>query len=249
MASNTVLNARTVAIVRELQTVKRTGANGEFDQTDILMRIAVSRRYKATTIKNGQQVIENPTDFWLAKATGPVAERFAKYCTAKDETGKLKSRHLLIYGNFETYDKPRKEHITPQINFNGQIMQVDLDITLPDTRTIFIIENFEFLDSNPDANNANANTETVVVGGITPVAQAGQATTQPAQNVAQPAQMNVTQPIQAQPTQAVVQPVQVTTPATTQATQVVTQPVDMNNVMNAPVVDPNFVATGEQAPF
>ena len=245
MASNTVLNARTVAIVRELQTVKRTGgANGEFEQTDILIRIAVSRRYKATTIKNGQQVIENPTDFWLAKATGPVAERFAKYCTAKDETGKLKSRHLLIYGNFETYDKPRKEHITPQINFNGQIMQVDLDITLPDTRTIFIIENFEFLDSNPDANNANTNTETVVVGGITPVAQSGQAT-QPVQNAAQPAQMNVTQPVQAQPTQAVVQPVQVATPATTQATQVV----DMNNVMNAPVVDPNFVATGEQAPF
>ena len=43
-----ILNARTVSIVRDLRVEKRQGANGEFESKDILFRIAVDRDYKVT---------------------------------------------------------------------------------------------------------------------------------------------------------------------------------------------------------
>ena len=116
-----ILNARTVAIVRDLRVEKRQGANGEFESKDILFRIAVDRDYKVTRQENGKTISERPTDFWLAKATRNVAQIFADHCSATKEDGKLISRHLLLSGNFENYQNTRnvKAKVQPQVNING----------------------------------------------------------------------------------------------------------------------------------
>ena len=40
---STILDARTVSVVRDLRVEKRQGVNGEFESKDILVRIAVDR--------------------------------------------------------------------------------------------------------------------------------------------------------------------------------------------------------------
>lgn len=232
-----VLDARTVAVVRELRVEKRQGANGEFESKDILFRIAVDRDYKVSRTENGKTITEYPTDFWLAKATGNIAQALSDYCTAKKEDGKLVSRHLLLSGSFETYQKNRPVKETVQANINGQLYNIAVELQVPDTNTIFMIDEFKFLDRNPE--NTNATTTTVATASVTPVATpvAQPVATAP---VAQPVQPVAVAPM-AQPVAMVAQPV---------ATAPVAQPVaDMGAVMNPPTVDPNFVPAGQTAPF
>ena len=237
-----ILNARTVAIVRDLRVEKRQGANGEFESKDILFRIAVDRDYKVTRQENGKTISERPTDFWLAKATGNVAQIFADHCSATKEDGKLISRHLLLSGNFENYQNTRnvKAKVQPQVNINGQIYQLDLEVEVPvenNSNTIFIVDSIEFLDSNPanrtpSGGNAGATVSSAVATPVTaspvPVVQPAQAPVQQAQPVQQVAQP-VAQPAQVAP-QTVVQPAQAQTP-----------------IMNPPVVGAGF--DGQTAPF
>ena len=245
-----ILNARTVSIVRDLRVEKRQGANGEFESKDILFRIAVDRDYKVTRQENGKTISERPTDFWLAKATGNVAQIFADHCSATKEDGKLISRHLLLSGNFENYQNTRnvKAKVQPQVNIGGQIYQLDLEVEVPvenNNNTIFIVDSIEFLDSNPanrtpSGGNASATVSSAVATPVaaspTTVAQPAQA---PAQQVAKPAQ-SVQQV--AQPVAQTVQPAQV-------ASQPVAQPVQpaQTPILNPPVVDSGF--DGQTAPF
>lgn len=241
--NSSILRARTVAIVREFKVEKRQGANGEFESKDILFRIAVDRDYQVSVTENGITGKKRPTDFWLAKCTGEVAERFNKFCTAKDEQGKLVSRHLLLGGNFEQYQKPRKIHATPQVNMNGQLVQLEFDMEVPDTSTIFIVNDIEFLDGKKDTTPANT-TPTATVASMTPVAQAPVQGATPVQATAPVAQAPVQTAPVAQPvaTAPVAQPVQVA--PVTQA------PVaDMSNAMNPPVVGAEFTPDGQTAPF
>ena len=225
--NSSILRARTVAIVRDFKVEKRQGANGEFESKDILFRIAVDRDYQISVTENGITGKKRPTDFWLAKCTGDVAERFNKYCTAKDEQGKLISRHLLLGGNFEQYQKPRKIHATPQVNMNGQLVQLEFDMEVPDTSTIFIVNDIEFLDGKKNAEAPANTTPTATIASMTPVATAPVATA----------------PVATAPVQTA-QPVQVAVAPVTQA-----QSVDMSGAMNPPVVGAEFTPDGQTAPF
>ena len=224
---STILDARTVAVVRDLKVEKRTGVNGEFESKDILVRIAVDRDYKVTRTENGKTISEYPTDFWLAKFTGAVAQVFADHCAKTKEDGKLISRHLLLSGNFENYTNTRKVAVQPQVNINGQIYQLNLEVDVPNNNnTIFVVDSMKFLDKNPETSTTQTGT-TVTTASVTPVGPAPVAPQTSAQNVVAQA------------------PVQ----------QTVVQTVDMSQAMNAPVapavptVDPGFVQTGETAPF
>ena len=237
-----ILNARTVAIVRDLRVEKRQGANGEFESKDILFRIAVDRDYKVTRQENGKTISERPTDFWLAKATGNVAQIFADHCSATKEDGKLISRHLLLSGNFENYQNTRnvKAKVQPQVNIGGQIYQLDLEVEVPvdyNNNTIFIVDSIEFLDSNPANRTTTANTGATVSSAVaTPV------TATPA-TVAQPVQA----PVQTAPAQTASAPVAQAQPVQV-APQAVAQPVQAQApIMNPPVVGAGF--DGQTAPF
>lgn len=242
--NNTILNARTVTVVRDLRVEKRQGVNGEFESKDILVRIAVDRDYKVTRTENGKTISEYPTDFWLAKFTGAVAQVFADHCTSTKEDGKLVSRHLLLSGNFENYTNTRKVkgNVHPQVNINGQLYQLDLEVELDaenNSNTIFVVDSMKFLDKNPNGASTTGSTSNVTVTSATPVTPApvapvaGQSV--PVQNVAvQPVQSVATTPVQVVPQN---QPIQVA------------QTVDMSQAMTPPVIDPNFVPTGQTAPF
>ena len=221
--NNSILRARTVTIVKDFKVEKRQGANGEFESKEILFRIAVDRDYQVSVTENGITGKKRPTDFWLAKCTGEVAERFNKYCTAKDEQGKLISRHLLLGGNFEQYQKPRIVKAELQANINGQLYNVAGDVSVPDTCTIFIVNDIEFLDGRRDTAPANTTTTTTAAS-VTPVGSASQGTT-PVQNATPVAQPS-----------ASAQPIQVTA-------------TNMNGAMNPPVVGADFVPDGQTAPF
>lgn len=216
-----ILDARTVTIVRDLKVEKRQGVNGEFESKDILVRIAVDRDYKVTRTENGKTISEYPTDFWLAKFTGAVAQVFADHCTSTKEDGKLVSRHLLLSGNFENYTNTRKVKVQPQVNIGGQIYQLDLEVDVPNNNnTIFVVDSMKFLDKNPESTPAQTGT-TVTTASVTPVGPAPVAQAPVAQTVAPVAQ----------------------------AVTPVAQTVDLSASMNPPVVDPNFVQSGETAPF
>lgn len=223
-----ILEARTVSIVRPLKVEQKQGANGTFESKDILVRIAVQRDYKVTKVENGKQVTEYPTDFWLAKFTGNLAQIFADNCTMVKEDGKLHSRHLLLSGSFENYTNTRKVKATPQVNIGGQIYQLELEIDVPNNNnTIFIVDGVTFLDPNP-AKAQQANTAPAAV-----VATAVPVNPVP---VAQPAAVAAPAPV-AQPAPVVTpvaQPVQIAQPVAVEA---------------APTVAANFSATGETAPF
>lgn len=243
--NNSILRARTVTIVKDFKVEKRQGANGEFESKEILFRIAVDRDYQISVTENGITGKKRPTDFWLAKCTGEVAERFNKFCTAKDEQGKLISRHLLLGGNFEQYQKPRIVKAELQANINGQLYNVVGDVSVPDTCTIFIVNDIEFLDGKRDTAPANTTT-TPTAASVTPVGTVPQGTA-PVQS-ATPVQATtpVTQaPVQTAP---VVQPVATTPVAQPVQVAPVTQ-APVADAMNPPVVDSEFTPDGQTAPF
>lgn len=254
-----ILEARTVSIVRDLKTEQRQGANGAFESKDILFRIAVNRDYKVTRQENGKTISEYPTDFWLAKATGNLAQIFADNCCHKKADGKLQSRHLLLSGSFENYTSTRKVNVQPQVNIGGQLYQLNLDVDVPTTNTIFIVDGITFLDSNPNTQQAVSGT-TVTAVTATPVpvgtsVPANGAVPVPVSTVPTPATNSVPTPVVAPEAQVPVQ-----TPAQTVASQpvpqaqpVITTPQSTTPVvtapMNPPVVDNGFSTTGIEAPF
>lgn len=184
-----ILDARTVAIVRPLKVETKQGADGTFESKDILVRIAVNRDYKVTRTENGKTVSEYPTDFWLAKFTGNLAQIFADNCCATKEDGKLISRHLLLSGSFENYTNTRKVHVTPQVNIGGQVYQLELDVDVPNNNnTIFVVDGLTFLDSNPAKAQAATTpaVTTVTAVPVTPVAQPVATQVQPVATQAQP---------------------------------------------------------------
>ena len=237
-----ILEARTVALVRDLKVEQRQGANGTFESKDILFRIAVNRDYKVTRQENGKTISEYPTDFWLAKATGPLAQIFKDNCCKIKEDGKLVSRHLLLSGSFENYTNTRKVQVQPQVDINGQIYQLNLEVDVPNnTNTIFIVDGITFLDSNPDKQPPVTST---TVTSATAVPVPTPQPTQTAQPVATPAQ---TAPVQN--TQPVATPAQTTTPVATPVASAATPANPVAGAMNPPVVGAEFSVTGEQAPF
>lgn len=241
-----ILEARTVALVRDLKVEKRQGANGEFESKDILFRIAVNRDYKVTRQENGKTISEYPTDFWLAKATGQLAQIFKDNCCKIKEDGKLQSRHLLLSGSFENYTNTRKVQVQPQVNINGQLYQLNLEVDVPNNNnTIFIVDGITFLDSNPDKTQPNTTATAVATAVPVPVAEPV-ATAPVAQTpVAQPTQ---TAPVTTAPVAQAVAPAQTATVVTPVAqTAPVANPVA--GAMNPPVVDASFQTNGVEAPF
>lgn len=166
---------RTVKILRPYAVEQKTGRNGVFESKMVMWTLATDRDYRqATTNADGSVTQERRTDFFACRATGPIADLFAKYCNAtkKDENGndKLVSRRIAIEGHLEKYNATRTEQV--QLN-NGQIIQV----TLPEEREIVVVESIEFLDANPSKSNAGTTaTATIVqaqpVMNAQPIAQA-----------------------------------------------------------------------------
>lgn len=166
---------RTVKILKPYAVEQRTGRNGNFESRMVMWTLATDRDYRqATTNADGSVTQERHTDFFACRATGPIADNFAKYCSAmkKDENGndKLVSRRIAIEGHLEKYNATRTEQV--QLN-NGQIIQV----TLPEEREVVVVESIEFLDANPSKSNAGTTaTATIVqaqpVMNAQPIAQA-----------------------------------------------------------------------------
>lgn len=155
-------NVRTVW-VKELQIEKRQGVNGEFESKSILFRVATPRNYVRTTVKDGKQVEERPTDFMLCRATGNVAQIIADNCSAVNEEGKLISRHLAVYGHIETFPQERVFKIENyEVDVEGETYVFDIE-TPPQKIDghILIVNEIEFLDPNPvkknETNNSNNN--------------------------------------------------------------------------------------------
>lgn len=222
--------------VKELQTEKRQGPNGEFDAKSILFRVASNRNYTRTVTKDGQQVEERPTDFILCRANGSTAQVIADNCSAVDANGKLISRHLNIYGHIETYvtDRTFKVENLPLSIANVGTVNVSFDTTQKVDGHIFIVDEIEFLDPKPQP-KVQAGQVTVSNVQVAPAQTQAQATSAPQATAQVPAQN--AQP--AQPVaQATAQPVQATTP---QAQPMAT------GAMNPPVVPEGY--TGTTAPF
>jgi len=160
---------RTVKILRPYAVEQKTGRNGVFESKMVMWTLATDRDYRqATTNADGSVTQERHTDFFACRATGPIADLFAKYCNAmkKDENGndKLVSRRIAIEGHLEKYNATRTEQV--QLN-NGQIIQV----TLPEEREVVVVENIEFLDANPSKSNAGTTATATIAQTVAPVAQ------------------------------------------------------------------------------
>lgn len=140
-----VMSARTVAVAKQYSTQTISRPDGSVDTIrSIYFRVATRRRYH-----NRERQYES--DFFLAKATGPVADLLNNNCTAlrQDGSGKLQSRHLLLIGSFETYTKTR--------SFNTNINGVTYTVPFEDRNNfVFVIDHVEFLDRK-DGNNGNGN--------------------------------------------------------------------------------------------
>ncbi len=176
---------RTARITHPYSNVSRQGRNGTFESKMVMLSGASDRDYKHS-VQNADGTItqERQSDFFNLRFGGPLADTANKYLCAVDSNGKLISRRILVRGHIETYQAERESVV--QFVDNGVTKQ--LAVKLPETRQVYVVENFEFLDANP-VNKNSAPTATVVTGAPVaqpvPVAQA-----QPVQSapVAQPVQ-------------------------------------------------------------
>ena len=202
---------RTVKILRPYAVEQRPGRNGVFESRMVMWTLATDRDYRqAVTNTDGTVTQERHTDFFACRATGPIADLFAKYCNAmkKDENGndKLVSRRIAIEGHLEKYNAKRTEQIQLP---TGQVAQIEL----PEEREVIVVESIEFLDANPVKNNANNTTAIVTpvitnapVAQVAPVAQAQTIAVAPVAQVAQPVVAPTTPIVQAQAVNAEVAP-------------------------------------------
>lgn len=158
---------RTVKILRPYAVEQKSGRNGNFESRMVMWTLATDRDYRqAVTNEDGTISQERHTDFFACRATGPIADLFAKYCNAvkKDENGndKLVSRRIAIEGHLEKYNAQRTEQV--QLN-NGQIIQ----ITLPEEREVVVVESIEFLDANPTKSNSGTTATVIQAQPVAPV--------------------------------------------------------------------------------
>ena len=167
-----VLEGRTVSIVKPYKEEVRKGNNGDFTSKEIFFKVACDRDYKVTRTENGKTIQEYPTDFFLVKATGELANIFNKYATATKDDGKLQSRHILIEGSLETYRKDRKVAYDKQVNIGGNLYQIKDEFTVPDTPVIIVADKIRFLDSAPQTQAQTQATSAPVVTAVAPVAPA-----------------------------------------------------------------------------
>lgn len=199
---------RTSRVVKE-ENVQRNGRNGVFNSKYVMFQAATDRPYKQTVTKeDGTVVQERESDFFTFKMSNGLYDTWKKYCDAKktvDGKEKLVSRRLYLAGHAEKYPATRKETI--QANVNGQLVQIAIE--LPEERTIYVVEEIEFLDANPvNAANAQANgivAQTVAVApqavqyaqpiASAPIAQPVQAVAPVAQPIAQPIAQPVATPV------------------------------------------------------
>ncbi len=153
---NVTMIGRTAKVVRSYSCEERQGRNGSFESKSILFSFACDRKYRTTTVVNGQQRTDSPTDFWLVKFVGAAAEKMNQYATAKKPDGSLISRYMYLEGTFETYKstKPIKGTMHGVNCGNGQTMDVNGQL-VPDgsgiTQVIFVVDYFWFLDSNAES--------------------------------------------------------------------------------------------------
>jgi hypothetical protein len=224
------MSARTVW-VKDLVIEKRQGQNGEYESKSILLNVATDRNYKLDQKQpDGSVKKAVPTDFYLCRAKGEVAQAISDFCTAKNAEGKTISRRLNLFGHMETYK--RTQQFTPTANMqfpDGNVYPVTITHEEQIDATIFIIEEFEFLDSNPANKESNTVKQAPVATIGTPINATQVPTTQ-------------ANPVQVQ-TPVTQTPVQVTT----QQTPAMNPPVNGEVVIQAPVVNTNL--TGEECPF
>ena len=215
------MSARTVW-VKDLQVEKRQGQNGEFDSKTILLNVATDRNYKIDQKQpDGSVKKVVPTDFYLCRAKGEVAQRIADFCSAKNAEGKTISRRLNLFGHMETYKKTQQFTPTANMQFpDGNVYPVTITHEEQLDGVVFIIEEFEFLDSNPANKEGNAVKQA-------PVATIG-------------APVQATQPVQT--TQV---PVQASAPVNNVA-NAMNPPVSVEMATQAPVASVNC---GEECPF
>lgn len=124
-----------------------TGENGIQRQVgSIYFTVAVERNYSQRQTDDQGNVTRRPaTDWFLVKASGPVADNFNKYCTAVDANGKLVSRLIAITGEVETYQKERL--VATDIPINGVVYHVE-NIPVNETNICINAEKIKYLDSS-----------------------------------------------------------------------------------------------------
>ena len=160
------LIGRTAKIVKPYAVEQRTGRNGAFESKMVMFSIATDRDYKSTvTNADGTISQERKTDFFVCRATGPIADLFNKYCSAIKEDGKLVSRRLYIQGHLEKYQATRTEQVQLP---NGQVIQINL----PEEREVIVVESIEFLDANPVKTTQATTATTATIVTTAPQAQA-----------------------------------------------------------------------------
>lgn len=216
MAMNVTMIARTASIAKEYTCETRNGRNGQFQSKRIMFSMAVDRKYRTTSVVNGQQTTDNPTDFFLVEFVGGAADAMQKHATGKKQDGKLQSRFLYLEGTFETYrsNKPIKATMKG-VNMGGVLYDIP-GMATPDgagiTNVKFVVDFFKFLDANPNAGESvNGYSQDGAVqygapaqGGYAPVQQ-GYA---PVQQGAAPAQQAAPVAYQQAPAQQSYTPVQ-----------------------------------------
>ena len=178
------MSARTVW-VKDLVVEKRNGQNGEFESKTILLNVATDRNYKVDQKQpDGSVKKVVPTDFYLCRAKGEVAQRIADFCSAKNAEGKTISRRLNLFGHMETYKKTQQFTPTANVQLGESVYPVTITHEEQLDGVVFIIEEFEFLDSNPanKENNAVKQAPVATIGAPQP-AQTPVQVTAPANNV------------------------------------------------------------------
>ena len=164
--------------VKDLVTTKAQGQNGEFDSKTILFKVATRRNYTRTVMKDGQQVKETPTDFFLCRASGALAQVIADHCSAVDAEGKHISRHLYLLGHVEGFQQDRTvkiENLPLEIENIGEV-DVTFDTSVKQDSYIVIVNELEFLDSKKEPSVKSANG--VSVSGVKVTVSKSNTTTQ-----------------------------------------------------------------------
>lgn len=156
MAKNVTGVFRTVKVVQPYrEQVINNGNGGQTTLKSIMISVATDRDYKQ---KQEDGSMGYNSDFYVIKATGPVAESFSKWVAQTDANGKLISRRIEIVGYDETYQAERTIPAdVMQVNINGQLYNINVpERKVKETRTTLIVDKYKFLDKNPANNNAQA---------------------------------------------------------------------------------------------
>ena len=117
----------------------------------ISFSVATTRNYlqtkkvdgKVVLDENGKAVKYRESDFILCEARGRLAELVNEYFNIKDENGTLISRRLFLEGHIQV------DKVTVEQGIEIEGIDQPVYVELEKTVTKFIVDNIEFLDSNP----------------------------------------------------------------------------------------------------